>query len=55
MIAKETREGASCSEAHFLLSGFFSLLLLLTLQSVHVGLQQVAIGQLEFVHLHIKL
>jgi len=34
-----------------LLSGFLCLLFLLPLQPVHVRLQQVAVGQLEFVHL----
>ena len=38
-----------------LLSGFLCLLFLLPLQPVHVRLQQVAVGQLEFVHLNIKV
>ena len=38
-----------------LLSGFLCLLFLLPLQTVHVRLQQVAVGQLEFVHLNIKV
>jgi len=34
-----------------LLGGLLCLLFLLSLQPVHVRLQEVAIGQLEFVHL----
>ena len=37
-----------------LLGGLLCLLFLLSLQPVHVRLQEVAIGQLEFVHLKKK-
>merc|ERR1719187_1677812 len=33
-----------------LLSSFFSFLLLLTLQAIHVALEKVAVGKLELIH-----
>jgi len=48
---KKTGECAWMDQALLLLSGLLRFLFLLSLQPIHVRLQQVAVGQLEFVHL----